>query len=396
MARKPDETVRLDVAIEMFFDALKPEKLAEATLRSKERTLAALTEATGRVNRTTRKLTNEHFVWTLTMLANGATPEENERRRLKGMPPRIGRKPVSLQQDRSTLNQFVDFLKHRKLVRASFDPLYRVTISSRDNGDANPDRVFKRRSVPMEEWPALLDAAGSHHARTRMAVACGIFFGRRASEVAHIKIKHLSADRASIELYNLKRGRPTHAGGLLISPWMRAELDAYLRWYESQYGPLQGDWHLCPAKMLMVEVGPLQDPQTWPMRPANQATPDAIISDVREALSLHGWTKDMLYREGVHTLRRSAAIATEAAEGIAAAQALMDHASPNQTLVYTGNRAGKAAMDRALAAMVPPTPEPDPAPATSLAPVFIPAQPQAPEREHAAPVVDLFSRRRIA
>jgi integrase len=174
----------LDEAVEAYFDDLQSERLAVGTIRLKRRALGALQEAAGRKNLSTRKLTVEHFRACLNSLANGASEEENAKRRLKGLAPRTGRSPRSMRTDRYTLGQFVDFLKERKWVAQGFNPLYRVTKSSRDKGNTAPEKIRQKRIVEEEEWGPLLETADARHPRSRMIVAFSFYHGPRPSELA--------------------------------------------------------------------------------------------------------------------------------------------------------------------------------------------------------------------
>lgn len=379
MARADRKSVRLDEAVAQYMEALESERLSASSIRSKRRTLEALTVAVGRANRGTRKLTEEHFTRCLVSLAEGATPEENEARRLKGLAPRLGRSPRTMEADRATLKQFVEFCKVRGWMAASFNPMFRLTKSTRAQGNKDSSRVFKRRRFDYEDWAALLDAAGKHHPRTRVIVAAGLHWGRRASEIAHLKWKHIHDGR--VEFFNIKRGRPVNTAGMVISPWMQEELDRWRAWVEATHGPVQPDWHLCPVKL------PLEDPRVlnpfdtpaWPVDPAWPMTPRAVTDDVRSAFYRYGWTEDeQLYGEGCHTLRRSHLTEVKKRGGLEAARASADHESTTQTLHYTGDREGQEALDGVMAGMVRPMAEAEPEPA------------KAPEPEHEAPpnVVD--------
>lgn len=367
----------LDNAVKAFLDAL-PRGGAAQTFRTKRRALEILTEIAGRKNRSVRKLTEDDFVKALQKAADGATPEENEKRRLAGLAPRTGRTPASLNPDKTAYGQFIRFCQRRGWMDEGFDPVYEITESSRAQGDLDPERARHRRSVPFEEWGALLDTAGAHHPRSRMTVAIGLAWGRRIGDTARMQWHHLRLDRGIddqgeplpdlVELYNSKKGRPQLTGGLIIAPWMRAEIDRYRAWVEATYGPVQGDWYLCPAKVPLSDPGVVNplDSANWPLIPNRRADTPGLLGDIKHALRGHGWTDRMLLGEGGHTLRRSASIHIENVASREAAQALMDHSSAEQTSYYTGNRKGHRELGEAMlgASVLPGRPATAPTPAS--------------------------------
>lgn len=380
MTRKDRTSVRLDESIQEYFKELESVRLAQTTLASKRRTLEMLTLAVGRKNRATRKLTDQDFTRCRTLLTTGLSDEENEARRRKGLTPRTGRSHRAQEGDRATLNQFVELLVKRGWVAPNFNPMWEIAKAAKDNSDKPAAKTRRRRNVPLAEWPALLEAAGRHHPRTRMIVAAGLGWGRRSSEIAHVKWQHIRD--GEVEFFNIKRGRPVSSGGMVISPWVQAELDRWKAWVEAAHGPVQPEWPVLSVKLSVYEpaVENILDTVSWPVDPTRHMTAVAVTEDIRSALERHGWTEAMMYGEGGHTLRRSWAIVVEENGGVEAAQAGLDHESASMTQHYTGNRAGHRAMNTFLAGWSGPTAEAKPEPE--------PAKVPEPEPEVASNVVD--------
>lgn len=403
------KSVPLETAVAAYMDTLTPASLSRSTLDSKTRTMSYLIDFVGRRNKSVRKLTNDDFIGLMARLSKPAGVLEAAGRKAQGLSPRLGRSPNSLRGDRATLNQFIQFCKREGWMDPAFDPLWEVTRSKRVNG--HRAARFAKRNVPFEEWPALLDAAGTVSPATRMLVAVALLCGRRASEVAFLRWGDIKNGR--VHFWNIKLGRVAHAGGMPVSPWLQRELDTYTAWYRQHTGIAEPEpeWPLVPTRLqpaAALDTGvkfAQRDRGAWPLNLSKNLTPNNVTREIRDALEAHGWTDEELYGEGGHTLRRSFALHLEDVADLEAATAALDHDSSKMTAQYTGRRGGRKAMEKALGAMgaTPPTrpaESPAEAPATP-APTTVhpwgskPAQPVQ-EKTHMASVVDLFSRRRIA
>lgn len=383
MPRNSGSSVRLDTAVRTFFEALEKEKLAPDTLKSKQRTMRYLVKAAGGPHRMTRRLGNEHFEACLRDLVNGASEAETLWRKQNGKGLRRGRRASSLKQDYAVLNQFVGWLKHNDWVKASFDPMYRITKSAKDNPDVPKDRVYRGRKVPIEQWPDLLNA--TTNPRDRMIVAVGLFWGCRASSTVKIQIKHLDLDNKTVGLFNEKRGRWYLGEPRKIIAPMQRELEGYLAWYVSRYGELQPDWYLVPNKVPGYICGRYYTPEDWPVTPTQPMHTRTATRVAKDALRGIGWTDDMFIHEGAHTLRRSGGTEAQRRAGLDGMMSFLDDTDANSAIRYSQNAPGREKLEEAMDKLVlPGQRQPDTAPAEV-----------EPEPGQLAEVINLFSRRRV-
>jgi integrase len=335
--------VRIGVAIQAFFDALKPSKLAENSIRPKRRSLTALHErarAEGIVY--TRDLTVAHFDAVMQDLADGRTPEGIEPPKMGA--PRRKRSLTSLKKDRSNLQQFVDFCKKHRWMAWQFDPMYEITRSSREHGD-DLEVVKRREVVDHADWLRLLEIAGDKHPRTRILVAMGLFSGRRVSECVALRWEDIDLDARTINVLNQKRGRTFT---IVYENTLGYEIHLWRKWLTEQYGAPQPKWHVIPPKVHTRDlrwIGTFRpnckdfDHRDWPVHVDRIASVGPLIKDIKACLDRLGW--ESTHKEGVHTLRRSMAAFLDERGHIQEAQALLDHQTMRMTEHYSGNRAGE-------------------------------------------------------
>lgn len=275
--------------------------------------------------------------------------------------PRTGRSPATLVGDQRHLRQFVAYCQGNNWIAQSFHPFSTDSGTVYGNGDASGTATTRRRVVRYNEWNRLLDAADGLHPRTRMLIAMGLYWGRRVSEASliqwgHINDTDVSVDRSDLTLSyeavdigpgeavirNVKRRRTI---AIPIGGPMLLELERWRTWMEkTQYGPVQPEWHVLPARIPPVKLHAVGSNHwagpDWPVAPTRKAGTGALIQDVQKALVAFGWRD--VRGEGMHTLRRSVAAHLDSLGHIAAAQALLDHMHRHTTELYSSNRAGES------------------------------------------------------
>ena len=162
-----------------------------------------------------------------------------------------------------------------------------------------------RRRVPVQEFPALLDAASCP--RDRMLIALGLYLFVRSSEAVGLRLGDVDLAAGEVKVYQPKTKR---VDVMPICAELDAELRRWLRWYmEDQKTPLHPDWLLVPARRSGKWA--VVDGEKRYVQPRIQLNPTrrmvATHTRVQAALRKIGWTVVGDDHEGMHTLRRSGA-----------------------------------------------------------------------------------------
>lgn len=187
----------------------------------------------------------------------------------------------------SSLRNFFKWCRQRKHLPIDHDPLVGQRIK--------PKQEIPKFRVPLEEFPALLDAARTR--RDRMMIAVGLFLMVRESEARTITLGDINLSERTISVWIHK----TKQHDLMpISPELDAELRSYLTFYAQQHGELQDDWFLLPQMRLTNRY------QTYEMAPNQGLGPGGMSRPIQNALARLGYERKGC---GMHTLRRSAAAA---------------------------------------------------------------------------------------
>lgn len=341
--------ITLTEAIAAFFDYPDYRQLAESTRKNKRQALSFLVDAAPyRGDTYVGMLTQEHFIKATKIGAEEGSPEENERRKAKGRPPKRTRCVDVQNFDRATLRQFATFLRMRGWQTPWFDPLPKLTHSSKVSGTGKAEVKF----INEEDWPKLLDAAGARHPKNRMAIAVGLYLGRRVSEAVRITWGGIDTEEGETHFTNLKRGKESKVP---YDHKFAEELKNYKAWFESLYGPVQPEWYLIPAKFVQgtewpeaeyiwvdengktqtkrvdgkfIQARVTEDPSLWPLRPEVQSRTETLENDFNRACKAAG-----LDFSGYHTLRHSCAEATHRVDPTGRlAQVKMDHSTVSTTL----------------------------------------------------------------
>lgn len=206
-----------------------------------------------------------------------------------------------------------------------------------------------RLRVPSSDFPRLLDA--TPHPRDRMVVALGIYLLQRQSEIQALRVGHVDLTHGVVSAQIIKTAKFDE---MPISSELDTELRRWLTWYAQQVGPLQDSMYLVPAKvrpMFGRDGKPQIDTTLQPFKPIGR--PEQVV---QRALVACGYSlqdaEGNPMREGVHTLRRSAARAMFdrlCDEGYDRAlrivQSLLHHSSVKQTEGYLGIEADQVHRD---------------------------------------------------
>lgn len=399
MPRMKIPSVTLGEAIEGFFRHYKTRDPSESIMRQKRRHFKMLVKHCPRGENTlTRNLQTGYFVDALLDAHQGGTAGERDYKLRQGKRPRQGNYGVSLDSFRTTYKQFSDWLKAEKLVYPDFNPVYQISTTIRKTGTRPAERQFMGRHIPFEEWGQVLDTC--HHPRDRFLFACGLHLGRRASELAFMKWGHINREKRQAVLWNIKRNKPVQGGEPVhLSETFCEEYDRYLAWWLPRYGEPTPEGPLLPARMRgrdlqewkrategrTVAFGSKVTMTDWPLNTPQPVRELSVRDTVHSILRKCGWSKQDLFGEGGHTLRRSCAAWVEEYGSLEAAQVLLDHESNSMTQRYTKNAAGRRALDQlfrgsggsAGAKTDPEPPQPPPAPRVPEEdlPVWEPPQP---------------------
>lgn len=196
--------------------------------------------------------------------------------------------------------------------------------------------AVERLRVPVEEFPALLDAAT--HPRDRAVISVGLFLMVRSSEARGITIQDVDFGRNLVRVY---REKTKEEDWLPMCSELREELVRYLNYYRAQQGTLHPSWFLLPAR----KFGEYQRDERGRIRAAGiTMVPTRRLTHpyeiVQEALAKLGYD---IKQEGGHTLRRSGARAladqlrVEGYDGaLLRVASMLGHKSTRVTEVYIG------------------------------------------------------------
>lgn len=250
------------------------------------------------------------------------------------------------------LRMFFTWCRHHKYMKTA-DPTF---------GWA-PRKVVKedRLRIPVEEFPALLDAAD--HPRDRAVLAIGLYTFMRGSEIQELRVADLRLHENRIHMYRLKT---KEFDDLPVSAELAEEMIAWTSFYQSKVGPLSPGYRLVPSKGpnvwgtingVWTEQG---DP---PLRPTKKMTHPYRVA--QRAIAALGYPETK--NEGIHTLRRSGSRALLDAlrvEGTDSALlrvgAMLGHKDVKVTAHYIGLNVEREQRDDIIAGkrMFPTSPKP--------------------------------------
>ena len=213
---------------------------------------------------------------------------------------KAGCRTSSINQQHATLSAFFKWCRSVGVMRPDQNPLEGKKYR----------RIQKRprRRVDLGDFPRLLDAAEASHPRDRILIALGIYLFLRKSEIVNLKVADVDLN---LNIMSVTIQKTYDHDEMVIVPELREELRKWMTYYTEQCGNLQPHWYLVPSKHT---GGLTRDPDNpdrrirlperiYPERPVTRP-----YDVVKRALRRMGWETDGEW-EGVHTLRRSAALA---------------------------------------------------------------------------------------
>lgn len=235
-----------------------------------------------------------------------------------------GAAPSTLNLELAVLKALFDHAFDRRYLHSTPHP---TTHRRRLRVQAKP-----KRRIPAAQFGRLLDAAT--HPRDRMILALGVYLLLRQSEIAELRVGDVDLTHGTVAVRVLKTGK---YDDMPVSAELDAELRTWLTWYATHAGPLDDTWRLVPAKG-RPRMGASVDTASPidPLRPVGQ--PERIVQRAIADAGLGPGDRD-----GVHTLRRSAAramfdrLVDDGYDGAGRiVQSLLHHSSFRQTEVYLG------------------------------------------------------------
>jgi integrase len=349
----PDHLTPITVgkAVKLYRAEATAGEWAPSTVATRMVCVNAFEEVVG-ADREAWLLTSHDFVEVLHSLLNGHNKAEVAARKEAGQKFRTGRtSKSSINSTRVSLRHFAAWMRDYSYINLDVtlpEPRFRSAKKAQiSRGDH--ERIWaalaaeKNRIFPASEWPFLLDLAESVHPRLRMAVALGLYCGRRISEVVMLQWRHIDlTSDGRLLFFSVKTGEVLETP---MHPGIEKELRWYKEWVTAHYGEPRPGWLLVPSRKFGSEItglnsrmGIYADPATWPLEMTRVASTATINADVRKMLFKIGIGANE--GTGTHTWRRSGAVFIADNFGLAAAQAFCGHKSRETTEGYTQNREG--------------------------------------------------------
>lgn len=258
----------------------------------------------------------------------------------------LGMKPNTLNSELMSLRHLFKFAYQRGYLGGRVNPV--------EHRRPYPVPDTERHRVSERDFDRLLDAA--KHPRDRIAMALGLNLLLRASEMKELRVGWVDLPHRTIQV-RVSKG-PGKLDNMPISSELEQELLTWLTWYAEHVGePLRPEWYLVPAKTEPALGGGKVDLDAAKLRPtAPFATTSRIIQAALASVGVplrdeHGDST----REGMHTLRRSAARALFeklSDDGydrpLRMVQAMLHHASVTITETYLGVGADQLNRDKLI------------------------------------------------
>jgi integrase len=251
-----------------------------------------------------------------------------------------GQKGSSMNLAKVVLVQLFEFARQRRYL-GNFDP---SPVAHRGNF---PPSLRQRRRLGADEFPALLDAAPNP--RDRITIALGLYLLLRQSEIMGLKVGDIDLRHGEV---GVRIGKSDLFDYMPLSAELERELRRWLTFYAERAGELQDEWHLVPAKTaykitedsrhggrMRVDVNAYA---FRPERPFGEPH-NAVIA----AMAVLGYAERQdngeSHRDGIHTLRRSAAraiydrLVDDGYDGaLRTVQSWLHHKSSKTTELYLG------------------------------------------------------------
>lgn len=230
------------------------------------------------------------------------------------------------------VRQFVEWLKRRKYMPSTADPMYGFTCMT------VPQKVRVR--IPQDQWARVLDCA--RHPADRILVAFGFYLMARPSELVSIRVQDVDIENLTVQLIRHKTRR---VDLMPICSELLEEIERWLEWYRA-HADVRDDSYFIPAKYhghVLVEADRKVNPNGRLNEPHKK---------VQSVLLRAGYPTRY---EGGHTMRRSGArayydelVATGHDGALRQVQTMLDHTNSQVTELYLGTSRDKAERERNL------------------------------------------------
>lgn len=247
---------------------------------------------------------------------------------------------------RSRVTGFVQFCQRRGWIESDL------------MGEIRALRVVKRERMRLNPAELLALPDSTTNERDRILIAIATNTALRAGSIVSIRVGDVDLANGSLRVTIHKSSMQDD---LPITAALDTALRRWMRAYEADAGPLQGEWYLVPRRQpghggMKNEAG--QWVGGYEMRTVGALQPEQVMRNpaevVQRALKAQGHA--IARGEGVHTLRRSVARAffdtLSDRKGYDTAlrdcSALLHHAHSHTTEGYLGLSSERRARDRAL------------------------------------------------
>jgi integrase len=233
----------------------------------------------------------------------------------------------------SVFRSFFEFCRKRGYAPLNFDPMYGLEFT--------PNPAKDKKYIPVEEFPALLDAA--QNPRDRIIVALGLYLFVRQGEITGLRVASYDPEEKRIGVAVFKTNQFDR---MQVNEELADELERWLRHYR------RASSFVTPQAYLVPPRTPTQGQLTYmPTRPFSRP-----YRATQAALAAFGWTDEEIDGEGGHLLRRSGAralyfhlrdnLGNERA--MALVQRRLHHANRAMTERYLGITAADSELDDLL------------------------------------------------
>lgn len=304
----------LDTLVREYIDSLRSLDYSPSTIRTADRTCRRLLAQTGNIQLRNIDVKHVDRYFAIRMGQGVSAPTLNiELQNLRGL--------FRYAMARRYMGQTPDPTAHRRRMRV---------------------QPKARRRIPAGEFTRLLDAC--EHPRDRMVVALGVYLMLRQSEIVRLRVGDVNLATGEVTAHIIKTAK---LDVMPISLELDSELRRWLTWYTDTMGGLRDDYLLVPAKARPVVMpdGSGFNLMDSPLHPYKMIGHPQDI--VRRAMAACGYDLNdadgVTLRDGVHTLRRSAArakfdeLVDSGYDGaLRVVQSMCHHASQKQTEIYIG------------------------------------------------------------
>lgn len=331
--------IRLGEAVEKYMAHYRDGGQAESTLAGKKTITTVLRELLGE-NTWVWQLGKAEFNVVVNALYAGSSEEEIVKRKARGRAVRAGRTGKTARSFvRSTINQFIKYSKEYDWLPRTVD-LGDLKVKAQGDGGTDRKPAREKKKYKPTEYAYVLNVAELIHPRCRMAVAMGLYFARRVSELTWLKWEHINEEEGYVRFWNQKGTRYID---IPIPEEFDEELARWRSYITKRYGFPEADWYVMPLKVATryitgagSRIHIRRNPALWPMTMTTKSSVDSLVKDNRKLLDKLGVDRVKMLA-GTHTWRRSRATEVSDVHGLGVAQALLDHKDVRTTQEYTGN-----------------------------------------------------------